>query len=59
MSDTFQYGGTFSDNILVVVQTGCGNTGFVQNLGKKRIFGDGLLRVDWVSKINLTKSREN
>lgn len=59
MSDTFQYGGTFSNNILVVVQTGCGNTAFVQNLGKKRIFGDGLLRIDWVSKINSTKSREN
>ena len=54
--NTFQY---FSDNILVVGKTGCGKTSFVQRLCKNRIFGDELLSVDWVSKINLTKSRED
>ena len=46
------------DNILVLGQTGCGKTNFVQNLGKSKIFGEGLLRVDWVYKIDLTKERE-
>ena len=36
----------FPDNILVVGQMGCGKTSFVQNLGKNRIFGHGLLQVD-------------
>ena len=40
-------------------QTGCGKTIFVQSLGKNRIFGSNLLSVDWVSKINLTKNRED
>ena len=48
MSENFQYDGTFSNNILVVGQTGCGKS-FVQSFGKS---------VDWVFKINLTKGRE-
>ena len=59
MSDTIQYNRKFSDNILVVGQAGCGKTSFVQSLGKNRIFGDESLNVNWVSKINLTKSGEN
>ena len=61
MSNTFQYDRTFPDNILVVEQMGFGKTSFVQNLGKNRIFCDGLLSVDWGLGIknNLTKSREN
>ena len=59
MSKKFEYDGTFSDNILVVGQTGCGKTSFVQSLGKNKIFGDGLTGVNWVSKINLTKNRED
>ena len=55
MSNTFQYDRTFLDNILVVGQMGCGKTSFVQNLGKNRIFRDGLLSVDWVSKITRQK----
>ena len=39
-------------------QTGCGKTSFAQSLGNK-IFGSNLLSVDWVSKINLTKNRED
>ena len=38
---------------------GCGKTSFVQNLGKNKIFGSNLLTVDWVSKINLNKNRED
>ena len=59
MSKKFEYDGTFSDNILVAGQTGCGKTSFVQSLGKNKIFGDGLIGVNWVSKINLTKNRED
>ena len=59
MSKNFTYDATFSDNILVVGQTGCGKTSFVQSLGKNKMFSDGLLSVDWVSKINLTKARED
>ena len=38
-----------------VGQTGSGKTSFVQSLDKNKIFGDRLISVDWVSKINLTK----
>ena len=58
MSENFTYGTTFSDNILVVGQMGCGKTSFVKSLSKSKIFGDGLLNADWASKINLTKARE-
>ena len=38
-----------------VGQTGSGKTSFVQSLDKNKRFGDRLISVDWVSKINLTK----
>ena len=38
-----------------VGQTGSGKTSFVQSLDKNKIFGDRLISVDLVSKINLTK----
>ena len=56
MSENFQYDATFSDNILVLGQTGCGKTSFVQSLGRNKIFGSDLLSMDWVSKINLSKN---
>ena len=59
MSQNFQYEATFTDNILMLVQTVCGKTSFVQSLDKNKIFGSNLLSVDWVSKINLTKNRED
>ena len=59
MSENFTYDATFSDNILVVGQTGCGKTSFVQSLGNSKMFGNALLNADWVSKINITKSRED
>lgn len=34
------YDGIFERNILVVGQTGCGKTTFVQNLAKNKIFCD-------------------
>lgn len=59
MNESLQYDRTFSDNTLVVGQTGCGKTSFVKSLGKNKIFGDSLKGVDWVSKNNLTKNRED
>ena len=59
MSENFLYCGTFSDNILVLGQTRCGKTSFVQSLGKNKIFGSDLLSIDWVSKINLLNNRED
>ena len=57
MASEIRYDGRFVGNILLVGQTGCGKTTFVQNLGKNRIFGD-VKTVDWVSKIQLSKNRE-
>ena len=47
------------NNILVVVKTGCRKASFVQCLGKNKVIGDGLISVDWVTKINLTKSSKD
>ena len=58
-NENFQYRGTFSNNILVIGQTGCGKTSFVQSLGKNKKFGDRLVSFDWVSKINSTKNKED
>ena len=33
------YDGKFEGNILIVGQTGCGKTTFVQNLAKSKMFG--------------------
>ena len=59
MSQNFQYEATFTNNILLLGQKGCGKTSFVLSLGKNKIFGCNLLSVDWVSKINVTKNRED
>ena len=53
------YDATFFGNIFVLGQTRCGKTSFVQNFGKNKIFGESLSRVDWVSKIDLMKERED
>ena len=53
-----KYDARFVGNILVVGQTGCGKTIFVQNLGLNRIFGE-IKTVDWVSKIKLSKGKED
>ena len=59
MSENFTYDATFSDTILVVGQMGCGKSSFVQILGKNKMLDNGLLSVDWVSKINLKNARED
>ena len=59
MTGKFQYDATFSDNILMVEQTGCGKTRFQQSLGSNKLFGNDLVNVERVSKINLSENREN
>ena len=59
MSENFTYDATFSNNILVVGQMGCGESSFVQSLGKNKMLDNGLLSVNWVSKINLKKAGED
>ena len=52
------YDAKFEGNTLVVGRTGCGKTTFIQNLGKNRMFGE-LKEVTWISKISLSRDREN
>ena len=54
----YTYDGKFNGNILIVVRTGCGKTTFIQKLGKNKMFGEEILEVFWVSKINLSEERE-
>ena len=54
----YSYDAKFEVNILVVGTTGCGKTIFVQNLGKNKFFG-GIKEVTWLSKIPLSREREN
>ena len=54
----YSHDGRFDGNILVVGRTGCEKTTFVQNLGKKQLFGD-IKVVFWISKIELSNEREN
>ena len=58
MESEITFDARFAVNILVVGQTGCGETSFVRNLGLNRIFGD-VKTADWVSKINLFRGRED
>ena len=51
----FTYDGQFSENILVVRR----KTTFIQKLGKNKLFGGDITDVFWVSKIILTKDRED
>ena len=55
---TYTYNGKFEGNILVVERIGCGKTTFVQNVGKKKLFGD-IKEVYWISKIELSTERED
>ena len=54
----FKYDGTFNGNMLVVGQTRCEKTSFVQRLGKNKMFG-GIDSVVWISKIELSVAREH
>ena len=59
MEKDYFYNGKFEGNILVVGLTECGKTTTIQNLGKNNMFGKELAEVFWVSKIVLTKERED
>ena len=48
----------YNKNQHFFISTTCGKISFVQGLGKNKMFGDGLKSIDWVSKINLTKTKE-
>ena len=54
---SYKYNSGFSNNILIIRQTGCTKTTIVQNLARNKMFGN-LKSVDWISKIKLSKSRE-
>ena len=56
--NNFIYDGTFNGNMLVVGQTRCGKTYFVQRLGKNKMF-ESIDSVDWISKIELSVAREH
>ena len=56
--NNMMYGATFNGNIIVVGQTRCGKTSFVQKLGKNKTFGS-IDSVDWISKIELSEAREH
>ena len=48
--NNFMYDGTVNGNMLVVGQTRCGKTSFIQKVGKNKMFGS-IESVDWISKI--------
>ena len=54
----FMYDATFNGNVLVVAQTRCGKTSFVQNLGRNKMFCS-IDTVDWISKIELFETKEH
>ena len=56
--NNFMYDGIFNGNMVVVGQTRCGKTSFVQKLGKDKMFGR-IESVDWISKIELSEAREH
>ena len=57
--EDYTYDGKFEGNILVVGRVGCGKTTFTQRLGKNKIFGNNLNEAFWVSRIILSKERED
>ena len=54
MAVEYSYNGKFEGNILIVGQTGCGKTTFIQNIAKNNLFGE-LKEIFWISKISLSK----
>ena len=53
----YSYNGKFEENILIVGQTDCGKTTFIQNIAKNNLF-DELKEIFWISKIPLSMERE-
>ena len=58
LGDKYIYDGKFDGNIIIVGWTGCGKTTFIQKLGKNKMFGEEILEVFWVLKINLSEEKE-
>ena len=54
----YSFNGQFEGNILIVGRKGCRKTTFIQNLGKNKLFGKNIKEIFWVSKIILSKERE-
>ena len=52
------YDSKFEENILIVGQTRCRKTTFVQKLAKKKMFGV-IKEAYWLSKISLPKGRDD
>ena len=59
MENEYTYDGEFNGNILVVGWPGCGKTTFIQRFGMNKLFGSEINDVFWVSKIVLSKERED
>ena len=53
----YSYDEKFEGNVLIVDQTGCGKTTFIQNIAKNNLFGE-LKEIFWISKIPLSMERE-
>ena len=51
------YNGQFSGNILVVGQTGCGKTTFLEKLGLNKFWGE-LVKTEWISGIDVDEKRK-
>ena len=54
----YSYDAKFEGNILIIGRNGCCKTTFVQKLRTNKMFGE-VKEVIWVSKIPLSKNREN
>ena len=57
MAVNYSYDSKFEGNILIVGQTGCGKTTFMQNLAKNNLFAE-LNKIFWISKIPPSSERE-
>ena len=57
MDVNYMYDSKFNENTLIVGQTGCNKTTFIQNLAKNKIFAK-LKEIFWLSKIILSQDRE-
>ena len=57
MDVNYMYDSKFNENTLIVGQTGCNKTTFVQNLAKNKIFAK-LKEIFWLPKIILSQDRE-